>query len=105
MAKLIKQSGAELAAENIKRELQEAFPEVKFSVRTSYIAGASYIDILYLEGPTTKQVEKISKKYQEGRFNPLTDEYEFSNKKFEYGCARYVHVYRYNKDELPLDIF
>jgi hypothetical protein len=61
----------------IKKELKAAFPGITFSVRYSSFAGGNSVDISWLFGPTTGQVEAISNKYQAGHFNGMEDIYEY----------------------------
>jgi hypothetical protein len=60
-------------SKTIKKELKEAFPTVKFSVRSETYAGGSSIHISYDDGPTTKDVEAITKKYQSTSFDGMID--------------------------------
>lgn len=86
------------ATKNIKKELAQAFPGVKFSVRRRHYTA---IDIDWDNGPTTKEVEAITSKYQEGSFDGMTDCYEYSkDDSFTdlYGGARYVFENRHYAD-------
>jgi len=67
---------AKIGATNIRIELKRAFPGIKFSVRMS---SGSAIDINWTDGPTVKQVENISGKYQFGNFNGMEDIYEHNS--------------------------
>ncbi len=49
-------------AANLRRELQRAFPGIRFSVR-SYLA--TVIDVAWADGPTTDEVTKISGRYED----------------------------------------
>lgn len=66
-------SPARLAAENIRRELKLVLPGVKFRVTTD---GYSSVGVRWTDGPTTKQVEAITGKYERGSFNGMEDIYE-----------------------------
>jgi hypothetical protein len=59
---------------NIKKELSLTFPNVKFSVRMRHHGS---ICISWVDGPTTKQVEAVSDKYESGRFDGMTDSYSY----------------------------
>jgi len=48
------------AAAAIKQELKDAFPNIKFSVRSDSFAGGDSVHIAWTDGPTTRQVEAIS---------------------------------------------
>ena len=86
-----------LAAANIRRELKAAFPAIKFAIRSSSYTGGDSIDIRWHLGPTEKQVEAISNKYQEGSFNGMIDLYEYDNDRTwskTYGGSKYIHTRR-----------
>src|SRR6185312_1000979 len=86
-------------AKNIKKELARAFPGVKFTVKSDSFSGGDSIDIGWELGPTTKEVEAITGKYQEGHFNGMEDIYETdrSNQWPDiYGGAKYVSENRHD---------
>jgi hypothetical protein len=60
-------------AKLIRKALKEAFPEVKFSVRSSVYAGGASINVDWTEGPTTKQVERVAKTFAGAYFDGMTD--------------------------------
>lgn len=60
-------------AKMIRTALKQAFPEVKFSVKTSKYAGGSSINVNWTDGPLTKQVEPIAQAFQGGYFDGMTD--------------------------------
>ena len=60
-------------AKLIRTALKEAFPEVKFSIRTNKYAGGSSIDVRWQDGPTAAQVDAIAKTFQGGYFDGMTD--------------------------------
>lgn len=60
-------------AKLVRASLKEAFPEIKFSVRSStYSMGAS-IRIGWTMGPTTEQVDAIVKRFAGSDFDGMTD--------------------------------
>lgn len=59
----------------LKAELTKAFPGVKFSVTSDY----NSINIGWTDGPTVKQVEGFSSKYQHGNFDGMTDSYDYDH--------------------------
>ncbi|KKN64667.1 hypothetical protein LCGC14_0489360 [marine sediment metagenome] len=90
---------------NLRRELKDAFPETKFSVRSRSYSGGDSIDINWTDGPTTEVVEKISGKYQQGDFNGMEDIYEYSNSNVwpdVFGGAKYVMTNRSYSNEAYL---
>jgi hypothetical protein len=67
LTSLKKNSGGKLAAINIRTQLREAFPGVKFSVRSDY----NSVDIRWELGPTVNQVRAITDNYQRGHFDGM----------------------------------
>lgn len=98
---------AALASKNIKRELQRAFPGVKFSVRSSVFSMGDSVSVSWSEGPTTYEVDAIIGKYKEGHFNGMEDLYEYDSDRTwtkKYGGAKYVNGSRKTSDELSTAI-
>jgi len=90
---------AKVGASNIRIELKHAFPSVKFSVR---MRSGSAIDINWTDGPTVKQVENISGKYQFGNFNGMEDIYEHNSDNVfpdVFGGNNYIFSHRNYSDE------
>lgn len=57
----------------IRASLKESFPGTKFSVRSERYAGGSSINIGWTDGPTERQVEAISARFQGASFDGMTD--------------------------------
>jgi hypothetical protein len=72
---------------SIKKELQENFPGVKFSVTSG---GADSVRVRWTDGPTSNQVEEFTSKYQRGHFNGMEDIYEYSNRRNDIPQTNYV---------------
>lgn len=85
-----------MATKNIRTELSRAFPGIKFSVKSESYSGGDSIDIDWTDEVTKDEVEKITKKYQEGYFNGMNDIYEYNNAAFNslFGGAKYVFAQR-----------
>lgn len=85
------------AAASVKRELAQQFPGIKFSVRSKSFSMGNSVDVSWEFGPTTKEVQPILDKYTEGRFDGMTDCYEYGRDpetrafQAEHGSAKYVH--------------
>lgn len=90
------------AARNLRIELKRAFPGIKFSVRTERFAGGDAIDVGWTDGPTTREVEDLAKKYQAGRFDCMDDSYTYDRSMFKevFGDAKYVSCHRSYSDDL-----
>lgn len=74
----------------IKAELQEAFKGVKFSVKSDSFSGGDSVHINWTDGPTNEQVREITSKYQQGRFDGMTDMYEYTNTNPNLPQVKYV---------------
>ena len=95
-----KKSSHAAASAAIKAELAKAFPHVKFSVRSDSFSMGNSVDISWQNGPTVKQVEAISQKYQYGSFNGMEDIYETTNYRDDIPQAKYVSEHREVNEEL-----
>ena len=73
LGKDVKLSDYALGAKNIRTELKQAFPWVKFRVTSKGYSGGCSIDIHWEFGPTTKEVEAITDKYETHGFDGMTD--------------------------------
>ena len=62
-------------AKDIRKVLKANFPGVKFSVRCS---SGSAINIHWVDGPTTKQVDALVGHMKAGNFNGMIDLYEYT---------------------------
>ncbi len=51
------------ASAAIRRDLKAAYPGVSFSVRAECFAGGDAVDISWNDGPTTDEVEHLTRKY------------------------------------------
>lgn len=60
-------------AKLIRQALKEAFPGVKFSIRSSVYSGGASIRINYVDGPTSDQVKAIAGKFEGSYFCGMTD--------------------------------
>ena len=74
-----KMSNAARAAKNLKIELTNAFPGIKFSVKSDQFSMGNSVDVKWTDGPTADEVREISRKYSGGTFNSWEDLYEYDN--------------------------
>lgn len=93
-----KLTGAALCAKDIREELKNAFPNIKFSVKSQTFSMGNSVHIDWTDGPTDEMVNAITKKYQYGHFNGMDDMYELSNNRDDLNQAKYVQTHR-NKSE------
>ena len=60
-------------AKLIRAALKESFAGVKFSVKSSSYAGGASINISYVDGPTSKQVEYVISVFEGSYFDGMQD--------------------------------
>lgn len=89
----------------IREELKKDFPNVKFSVKSSNFAGGDSVHVAWTEGPTTLEVSKVTSKYQYGRFDGMTDMYEYSNTIENLPQSKYVQTQRAINPETTQIVF
>lgn len=93
---LVRGHGPVIAAKNIRKELKTAFPSVKFSVTTSKYSMGNSVNIGWVDGPTSNQVDEITDKYASGDFDGQTDCYNYNTTGFNdlFGSAKYISTSR-----------
>lgn len=92
-------TGAAACADAIRAELKQVFSGVKFSVRSDTFSMGNSVHISWKDGLLTKEVEAITDKYQQGRFNGMEDIYEYSNRNENLAQAKYVSCSRDMSEE------
>ena len=94
--------GAKIAAVNIRRMLKSAFPGVKFSVRTEYGSMMDAVNIKWEDGPTQASVDQMLSVFKDGRFDSMTDYYEYNPTEWTrtFGSAKYISTTRSHSDLL-----
>ncbi len=83
-------ASAVIAARNIRKELKQAFPRIKFSVRSR---GGDAVYVNWSLGPTQKEVESVIGKYERGYFDGSDDCYKYDKDNIYpelFGGAKYV---------------
>lgn len=60
-------------AKLVRQALREAFPGIKFSVRSSTYAGGASIRVRWTDGPTAAQVDKVAGTFSGAYFDGMTD--------------------------------
>jgi hypothetical protein len=79
---------------------------VKFSVTSDSFSMGNSVDVRWVDGPTSKDVEKVSDKYQEGNFDGSDDSYKYDRSvdgeavDTVLGRAKYCHTNRSLSPEL-----
>jgi hypothetical protein len=83
------------AAKAVRVELKATFPGTTFRVRTSRYSMGCSIRVAWDFGPTTRAVEALIGKYQDGDFDGMTDSYSYRQRGPEQvGGAKYVFAER-----------
>lgn len=87
----------------LRKVLRHAFPAVKFSVTTGRGSLVSAVDVRWTDGPTSARVREFSDLFTSGRFDGMTDSYDYAtgadrfvqveNQTYRTGC-RYVETHR-----------
>lgn len=93
-----KMSSHAAAAAAIRAELKRAFPAVKFQVRSESYSMGDSVRIHWQDGPTVEAVDAITKKYQYGHFDGMTDMYEHSNCRTDIPQTKFVQTERRTSD-------
>lgn len=90
------------AAKAIRTELKEAYPTIKFTVKSRGFSMGDAVDVSWNLGPTDEQTQKVIDKYQYGHFDGMTDYYEHSNSRDDIPQSKYVHANRHyrTKEEI-----
>jgi hypothetical protein len=60
-------------AKLVRKDLKEAFPATKFSVRSDTYAGGASIRVRYTDGPTQREVETVIGKFAGADFDGMID--------------------------------
>ena len=60
-------------AKLIRRALKEAFPDVKFGIRSKVYTGGASIRVCWTDGPNNKQVEAVASVFEGGYFDSMQD--------------------------------
>lgn len=81
-----------IGAKNLRKELNKAFPETKFSVTSEGYSMGCSIDVRWAGGPSSEEVSKIADKYQYGHFDGMEDLYHYHEEVWTdvFGGAKYV---------------
>ena len=91
-----------IAAKNMRIELRAAFPGVKFSVTSDQYSMGDSVRVRWTDGPTVNQVEAVIGKYEYGRFDGMTDSYEYYNNSWNdaFGGTKYLFTNRELSDAM-----
>jgi hypothetical protein len=87
-------------AKAIRQELKAKFPSIKFSVTSSSFSMGDDVRVDWENGPTVKEVEEITDKYEEGTFDGMIDLYEYDNRRDDIPQVKYVMTSRHISEEI-----
>jgi len=89
------------ASKNIRIELALAFPGVKFSIKSRRFSMGDAIDVSWVDGPCSVQVDEIIDRYSAGKFDGMDDSYTYSRSYWPkaFGDGKYVHSQRRISDK------
>jgi hypothetical protein len=88
-------------AKIVRGKLKERFPGQKFSVRSSRYSGGSSIDVSWVDGPTTKQINALIGHYKGASFDGMIDLKSYHNSTDETGAeVHYSNDYIFAQREL-----
>lgn len=59
-------------AKRVRKTLHEAFPAVKFTVRSDTYTGGASIDVKWTDGPTVKQVQAVCHRFEGATLDAIT---------------------------------
>lgn len=99
MQTTITKSSQAQTASAIRTELKNKFPNTKFRVRSESFSMGNSVDIEWTDGPTYDMIDEITRKYQYGHFDGMTDMYEHSNSREDIPQAKYVMPHREMSEE------
>ena len=88
------------AAKAIRAELKKAFPKTKFSVRSESYSMGDAVRVSYNDGPTLDSVDEIIRKYQYGKFDGMSDCYEYTNDRTDIPQSKFVTAQRTLTDDI-----
>lgn len=84
------------AVANVRRLLKLSWPKTKFSVRQSH----GSVRIEWRDGPTADQVSAVSRQFEAGRFDGMSDSFEYHTTAWNslFGSLQYVNQARVHSD-------
>lgn len=102
-----------VTAKKLRKELKEAYPNTKFSVRSEKYSMGTSINVSWTDGAAQDKVEEILKKYEDLRMDESTGEilsggnrFVFANRKISKGVRDRINEEvrsRYSLDESDIE--
>jgi len=77
----------------VRQALKQAFPSTKFSVRSKSYSGGASINVNWIDGPLTAEVERVAKQFEGATFDGMTDLKSYVSEKVvdDNGTVREIH--------------
>lgn len=92
MSATVKETAAAL-----RKNLHATFPGTKFSVRMATGTAYGWIDVRWTDGPTSEQVNAVTREYESERFDGMDDSYHLTG--ITEWSSRGVNTHRKISDE------
>jgi hypothetical protein len=90
-------------AKLIRQALKDAFPGVRFSVRSKRYSGGSSITVHWTDGPVTREVEPLVRRFQGASFDGMTDLKEYHDSTFNGERVHFGADYVFTSREMSDD--
>jgi len=92
-------------AKIIRKDLKDKFPGQKFSVKTSKYSGGSSINVDWTDGPTTKAVDEVIKRYAGASFDAMQDLKEYHKSEYQGKTVRFGSDYVFSQRDYSVSAF
>ena len=86
-------------AKAIREILKKKYPAIKFSI-TSTPKGGTSARVVWMDGPTAPQIEKLIEHHEMGHFDPSDDSYKFTNTNEAIPQVKYLMCSRNMSDKV-----
>lgn len=83
----------------IRRALRESFPATRFSVTMQRGSAYGWIDVIWTDGPTWREVEAITSGFESSRFSGMDDAYHRTENS-QWSCRGVSTTRRISEDVL-----
>lgn len=92
-------------AKAIRAELKKLFPETKFSVTSQTYSGGDSVRVSWTDGVQQEVITELTRKYQYGSFDGMTDCYNYDNKNADLPQAKYIQTSRHMSEQYFQEYF
>lgn len=91
-------------AKLVRAALKTAFPGIKFSVKSSTYSGGASIDVNWTDGPTSKEVDAIAKRFEGAAFDGMIDLKEYHTSSLNGERVRFGADFVMSQRDLSYDL-